>query len=69
MFKNILAGLPPMLLVTLRYTFAAVPAIFFFKRLYVGWEYIFAYGIAVGVGQFRFTFASYICISHTSLHC
>ncbi len=51
-----LAGLPPMLLVALRYTFAAVPAIFFVKRPDIGWKYIFAYGMAVGVGQFSFLF-------------
>jgi len=51
-----LAGLPPMLLVALRYTFAAVPAIFFVKRPEIGWKYIFAYGMAVGVGQFSCLF-------------
>ena len=51
-----LAGLPPMLLVALRYTFAAVPAIFFVKRPDIGWKYIIAYGMAVGVGQFSCLF-------------
>lgn len=51
-----LAGLPPMLLVALRYTFAAVPAIFFVKRPDIGWKYILAYGMAVGVGQFSCLF-------------
>ena len=51
-----LAGLPPMLLVALRYTFAAVPAIFFVKRPDIGWKYIIAYGTAVGVGQFSCLF-------------
>ena len=51
-----LAGLPPMLLVALRYTFAAVPAIFFVKRPDISWKYILAYGMAVGVGQFSCLF-------------
>ena len=51
-----LAGIPPMLLVALRYTFAAVPAIFFVKRPDIGWKYILAYGMAVGVGQFSCLF-------------
>lgn len=51
-----LVGLPPMLLVTLRYIFAALPAIFFVKRPDIGWKYIFAYGMAVGVGQFSCLF-------------
>ena len=51
-----LAGPPPMLLVALRYTFAALPAIFFVKRPDVGWKYILAYGFAVGVGQFSCLF-------------
>ena len=51
-----LAGLHPMLLVALRYTFAAVPAIFFVKRPDIGWKYIIAYGMAVGVGQFSCLF-------------
>ena len=45
-----------MLLVALRYTFAAVPAIFFVKRPDIGWKYIIAYGMAVGVGQFSCLF-------------
>lgn len=51
-----LAGLPPMLLVALRYTFAALPAVFFIKRPDISWKYIFAYGMAVGVGQFSCLF-------------
>ncbi|MHC1717897.1 MAG: EamA family transporter [Acidaminococcaceae bacterium] len=51
-----LAGLPPMLLVALRYTFAAIPAVFFIKRPDISWKYIFGYGMAVGVGQFSCLF-------------
>lgn len=48
--------IPPMLLVALRFIFAAFPAIVFVKRPAVGWKYIIAYGLAVGVGQFSFLF-------------
>jgi O-acetylserine/cysteine efflux transporter len=51
-----LAGMPPMLLAVLRYTFAALPAIAFVKRPSVEWKYIFAYGMTVGVGQFSCLF-------------
>lgn len=51
-----LSGVPPMLLVALRYTFAAIPAIAFVKRPEVGWRYIVAYGMTVGVGQFACLF-------------
>lgn len=51
-----LAGPPPMLLVALRYAFAALPAIFFVKCPDIGWKYILAYGLAVGVGQFSCLF-------------
>ena len=51
-----IAGMPPMLLAALRYTFAALPAIFFVKRPSVGWKYIVAYGMTVGVGQFSCLF-------------
>lgn len=51
-----LDGVPPMLLVALRYTFAALPAIAFIKRPAVGWRYSVAYGLTVGVGQFSCLF-------------
>ncbi|MEA4847031.1 MAG: EamA family transporter [Clostridiaceae bacterium] len=51
-----LAGMPPMLLAALRYTFAALPAIAFIKRPAVEWKYIVAYGMTVGVGQFSCLF-------------
>lgn len=47
---------PPMLLVTLRFFFAAFPAVFFVKRPTVRWKYIVAYGLTVGVGQFSCLF-------------
>ena len=51
-----LAGVPPMLLIVLRYTLAALPAIAFVKRPALGWRYIVSYGLAVGVGQFSCLF-------------
>ncbi len=51
-----LDSIPPMLLVALRYTFAALPAIFFIKRPAIGWRYIVMYGMTVGVGQFSCLF-------------
>ena len=51
-----LSGIPPLLLVALRYVFAVFPAIFFVKKPSVRWKYIVFYGIAVGVGQFSCLF-------------
>lgn len=51
-----LDGIPPMLLIALRYTFAALPAIAFVKRPALGWRYSVAYGLTVGVGQFSCLF-------------
>lgn len=48
--------MPPMLLVSLRYVFASLPAIAFVKRPEVSWKYIIAYGLTVGVGQFACLF-------------
>jgi O-acetylserine/cysteine efflux transporter len=44
--------LPPLLLATLRFTFAALPAIFFVKRPKVPWRHLAAYGVFIGAGQF-----------------
>ena len=51
-----LDGVPPMLLVALRYILTAFPAILFVKRPTVGWRYCIAYGLTVGVGQFACLF-------------
>ncbi len=51
-----LGGVPPMLLVALRYAFTALPAIFFVRRPAIGWQYCAAYGLTVGVGQFACLF-------------
>lgn len=51
-----LDGVPSMLLVALRYTFVAFPAILFIKKPNLEWKYIISYGFAVGVGQFSCLF-------------
>lgn len=52
-----LDGIPPLLLVTLRYAVAALPALFLIKRpLAVSWRYLIIYGLTVGVGQFSCLF-------------
>jgi len=47
-----LGGVPPMLLVALRFVLAALPAVFFVKRPAVPARYWIAYGLTVGIGQF-----------------
>ena len=47
-----LDGIPPLLLVSLRFLLAAFPAILFVKKPAVGFRYLLAYGLSVGVGQF-----------------
>lgn len=47
-----LDGVPPMLLVALRYLLATFPAIFFVRRPAVRWPYWLTYGLFVGFGQF-----------------
>ncbi|NLJ79132.1 MAG: EamA family transporter [Tissierellia bacterium] len=51
-----LDGVPSMLLISLRYTIAAIPAVFFIKRPNVEWKYMILYGFTVGVGQFACLF-------------
>jgi O-acetylserine/cysteine efflux transporter len=46
----------PLLLVAMRYIFAAIPAIAFVKRPSISWKYIISYGVTVGVGQFSCLF-------------
>ncbi|WP_298704802.1 EamA family transporter [uncultured Veillonella sp.] len=50
------SAVPPLLLVALRYFFAAFPAIFLVKRPQVTWPWLLAYGLTVGVGQFSCLF-------------
>lgn len=51
-----LGGVPPMLLVALRYSLVVFPAIFFIKKPQTTWKYILYYGLTVGVGQFACLF-------------
>lgn len=51
-----LDGVPPLLLSALRYTFAAVPLVFFLGRPAVPWRAIAAVGAAIGVTKFSLLF-------------
>jgi O-acetylserine/cysteine efflux transporter len=54
--KLALAQLPPLLLATLRFAFALLPAVFFLKRPAVSWGNLAAYGVLIGAGQFGLLF-------------
>lgn len=47
-----LSGVPPMLLITLRFTLVAFPAVFFIKAPKISIRDMLLYGFTVGVGQF-----------------
>jgi len=49
---------PPLLLTAMRYTFAALPAVFFVRRPQAKMSILLAYGIAVGVLQFGTLFVA-----------
>ena len=49
---------PPLLLTALRYTFAALPAVFFIRPPKVKLSILFAYGISIGVLQFGTVFVA-----------
>ncbi|MEC5404995.1 EamA family transporter [Paraburkholderia sp. MPAMCS5] len=53
-----LHGVPPMLLGALRFTLAAVPAVFFVKRPKLPWRWLLAYGLTISLGQFAFLFSA-----------
>ncbi|OAJ58313.1 acetylserine transporter [Paraburkholderia ginsengiterrae] len=53
-----LHGVPPMLLGALRFTLAAVPAVFFVKRPNLPWRWLLAYGVTISLGQFAFLFSA-----------
>jgi O-acetylserine/cysteine efflux transporter len=53
-----LHGVPPMLLGALRFSLAAVPAVFFVKRPKLAWRWLFAYGATISFGQFAFLFSA-----------
>jgi len=48
----------PLLMTALRYTFAALPAVFFVRRPNVPWRVLIGYGLAIGVGQFGLLFVA-----------
>jgi len=48
----------PLLMTALRYTFAALPAVFFARRPNVPWRVLILYGFAIGVGQFGLLFVA-----------
>lgn len=53
-----LDGVPPLLLASLRFFLAALPAIFFIRPPRVAFVYWLGYGLTVGVGQFGCLFYS-----------
>lgn len=54
--KLALARLPPLLLATLRFVFAVLPAVFLLPRPQVPWRLLAAYGVLIGAGQFGLLF-------------
>ncbi|WP_179296738.1 EamA family transporter [Burkholderia ubonensis] len=53
-----LDGMPPMLLGALRFTLAAVPAVFFVRRPQISWRLLLLYGATIQLGQFVFLFTA-----------
>lgn len=51
-----LHGMPPMPLGALRFTLAAVPAVFFVRRPQIPWRLLVLYGATIQLGQFVFLF-------------
>ena len=54
--KHALAALPPLLLATLRFAIAVLPAVFFLRRPAVPWRNLALYGVLIGAGQFGLLF-------------
>ncbi len=54
--KIALAHLPPLLLATLRFALAALPALWLIHRPKASWRNLAAYGLLIGVGQFGVLF-------------
>ncbi|HJV06676.1 MAG TPA: EamA family transporter [Chromobacteriaceae bacterium] len=52
------ADVPPLLLGALRFSLAAIPAIFFIRRPALPWRWLAAYALTVGVGQFGCLFSA-----------
>ncbi|WP_147819840.1 EamA family transporter [Salidesulfovibrio onnuriiensis] len=51
-----LGSFPPILFVALRFTLAAIPAVFFIKRGNIPWKYIISIGLVLGVIKFSLLF-------------
>lgn len=47
-----LGAVPPLLLMALRFFFAAVPAVFFVRRPACAWRWVVAFGLVLGVAKF-----------------
>ena len=54
--KVALEHLPPLLLATLRFAFAAFPLVILLPRPPVSWRQLAAYGLLIGAGQFGLLF-------------
>ncbi len=54
--KTALATMPPLLMATLRFVLAVLPAILFLPRPAVPWRELAAYGVLIGAGQFGLMF-------------
>jgi O-acetylserine/cysteine efflux transporter len=53
-----LGAFPPLLLVAVRFTLVAFPAVFFFGRPGIGWRWVVAIGATIAAGQFAFLFVA-----------
>lgn len=51
-----LGDLPPLFFAALRFTVAAIPAVFFLPRNNIPWKYLIAVGLSMGVAQFGLLF-------------
>ncbi len=54
--KTALATMPPLLMASLRFVLAVLPAILFLPRPAVPWRELAAYGVLIGAGQFGLMF-------------
>lgn len=52
------AGVPPLLLASLRFALSAFPALFFIKKPAASWASLAAYGLLLGVGEFGLLFTA-----------
>ncbi|PLC50114.1 O-acetylserine/cysteine exporter [Pollutimonas subterranea] len=56
--KQGLSEIPPLLLGALRFSFVALPAVFFIKRPALPWRIVVLYGLTISLGQFVFLFTA-----------